>query len=1366
MKKINEAVKTKGEEAVTYTKDGTYMQLPDGRVNFNIDFDWNDKKPAPQGYSLKGAELKFNTRQKYRDTTILTPEDIRLVYNEGMVTNADGMIVPNERKDIIGAIGIWQQLVRDMNPNMETLKKPDDGDPAKVEAYNIKRAERWINHIKPILTQWKNGDANDFGRNWYSEKAEDFAKRVGRDVKDVNNDVVKAWLFLTTAATSPNTAVEVNAKFAANAIASLVRFYETGKLHVPKFQYHNDGTLILKDDGTPKKLGLGSIQMEKVEMLTKGYVPAESVEGWTLFSNDAPVVKSNQVLETPINSKNRYVYSETAANMMEKYGGLQGVLNYLLSPSLDGKKFNKAVDIFGDKVGAFLSNLIGLTQIPTIDTWMNRYFMGLTGDAIEVKRAKNGKVTKVIDKSGQFQESEGDFMRAAIQKATEDWNKENNETLTPADTQAIIWTQVKGLFNDLTKMESDNIDFATAYDQIKSRMGTQNTLFPEDAPRNKELPAAESNPALLADAAKQAPMVKQLTSGELGAEYGQRWFIEKRDDMSLAIKSEEGKAAKDKEIDMSDEKLKNADFDSWVNTASRLIGNGALSDGELEKMKQISATGDGQKMMEFVSGLNKISIPEIIASFFRVNPLVGVKNLARNTISNELHQIANEVAKVPAFMADLALTATNKAIGGENTEKSIMFPSLISNSKAIWEGLTTGMAEAGRVLTSGSDTVNFEQPALFRERTTGHLLLKPIEAYIKYGFRLQEAADRPFKTQAAFRALDEIKTIRAKELDISKDEVEPHLTVEDIDKAVDMALYLTFQDSNSIAKQYYQMRDGKSPVVRALMDFTVPYVKTPLNVVGVMLDYSGLYPALKGANKLFGHGEWKDTKEKIKNILDTPEDRQAISFAIGKGMVGWTTTYIGFKMGVAGVLSSFFEKDDRKEKDEQAAKGTGYGKMNIGGYSVDIASLTPVSFYLLAGAAYAEAISDHTKKVEAAKGDAEKLKKLEGSSPLVTSIFRTLNNLAIQTPILGTILRVANDNQNRQKGGSVDLTSIIGANRIVPAVVGEVAKTMDSKERVMDYSSDTSKIVDTVKSMIPKVRETLPVKYDMLGREIEAPYGFDPLKTTKIKKDDLVKELDRFDITITDNTEGTAQQKNEARGKKGREMEPILTDAITSSQYQEADDKTKKSILMKTISAVNRENSAEAKSQGEHRTPDEEKHNLTVMRERELFFQKLNDNPNQFSRDREITDKKMLANAKNAGIDKLNYNDILAMKDFDKFVKKNFLYNLTVTDDMSKDEAERNLKEFQKDPEGSLVKWYLSQKAYEERTKRLTARKAELTKEGKTEAEIQKILSSDSAKLGWKNRRNPLTKLVMKKDRFRESLINQYPQSDNIEDLR
>jgi hypothetical protein len=1395
--------------------DGTTVKLADGEITYNLDFEQGREVPAPSDYSLKNVEVKLDARKRVKESTILTPQDIQKAVESGTIEDARGNVLdPNEvvdasgksvgktevdadgrefitvnkkpvyiidgvgktdketfykvssKKDAVASTAFFQELVK-----IGDFQKPDFSDSkADKDAYKIQKAEVLKAHVDALLQKYYEADPDDIGSAWYGERATEFAQRVGRKVEDVNNDVVKLWLWLTTAVTSPNTKVEQNAKYAMNAIASIVRFYESGELYIPKFQMASDGSYIIKDDGTPKKLGLGTPAMEKLDMLSRGYVPANTAEGFSLFDDGGVPVTAKDVLANATDKKTKYILSPTAQAMMSKHGSLQGVLNFLLSPSVEQKKFNKAVDILGDKVGAFFSNLAGQTQIPTIDTWMNRYFMALTGEAVEVTRNKKGVVTKIKDNTANFEPTQGDFFRGIMQKATEDFNAKNGKNLSSADAQAIIWTEVKTMFNSLTKMESDNIDFTDAYDQIAAKAKKEQGSLFYDPEKHDEIPSAPTNPALLKDASNKAPLVAQLTQTDWGANYNARYFIDKDDTGALAMRSKEGKLKKDYDIDTSEPRLQAGEFEAWIDVADRVLQGSTLADSEVSEIKRLSDKKDIEGLSKFVLGLNKQSVAQLLANVWRVNPLVGLKNIGKNTIGNTTHQLATELSRTPAFIFDIGLIYANEKIGGTNTDRSILAPSAISVGKGVVAGIGRGLPEAWSTLKTGSANTTFENSAIFRDRTTGIGILKPLELYTKYGFRLQEAADKPFKASAFYRYLDEQAKLMRKTMPkgATLDDAYNELTIEHYDKAYEASLLMTFQSENKIASEFYKYRERLTPLLQAALDTQVKYVKTPLNVVDRTLDFTGFYPLLKLANKNFGHGDWSDFKAGVKSTLDNPEDRAAISWGIGKGAVGWTMAYIGYSLAMKGMLTAIFDKTDKKERELQGAKGLTYGSMIVGDKSFDISSLTPLSFFMLAGATYADEHKEYLRKLDEAAGDEEKTQKVMQTSPTGSTLWRSLKALALQTPIASQAINIW---EKSDQGTKAVAEALIGANAFVPAVVGEVAKTKDGKDRVVETNTVGANTFDTVKAMIPTInavknlgqkmedtgitgvaglgnllkgREDLPVKYDMLGREIEIPNGFDPLKTKKVKDDPLLNDLEKFNITINSRDGATAVEQNEEKKNKGQYFEPVLRKVIETPDYQQTDDKTKKKILEDVIRYVTPE------YKEDNLKPEEEVFNVALIVKRNAFTQELKTNPEKYSQSRVITDESMLKNAAKAGIKKLDVSEML--KDLSKptkdgkdglqeFIRSQFLHNLMVGKDNSQEQANAAYNKFISDPELSVIEWYLNQKEYQERQPRLKARREELIKQGKTEAEINHIMAKDRVEIKKRNQNNKISSL-------------------------
>lgn len=1388
------------EDGKSTDKDGTYLKLKDGDVRYSMDFNWDEVQPAPDDYSLENASLGIKAREQFEGKTILTPEDLRRVHTgeielsdgEGNIIDPNGLYAEdgkkvgtvsidengieigtlksgkqiklvngegktgrkieqnlggsvkktveervfkgNTKRHVLGATGAFQELMRKFVP---VIKKPKDPkNTEQVNTYKQKVARVLIDHSKQVLHQYvAGGDINENSASWYAQSLSEFADRTSQTIKDAKLAVVKAHLWLQTAITSPNTGVKQNAEYAVNALGSLVRWYESGKLTLPEFQMNNDGTYKLstsgENKGEPVKLGMAGLSIAKVNKLIEGYVPASSEEGKALLKIGVKAEK--------IDGKN-YVFSETAKQMMDDYGALNGIINYLISPSIDPTRPIKAVDILGDKLGAFFGNLMGFTQLPTIDTWMNRYFMGLTGDALTIVRDSRGQIKKIIDNAASFKKEDGDMFRGVIQKATDEFNKETGKNLTPADAQAIIWTQIKELYNTMTKMESDNIDFATAISQIQSKLG-------------EKFPAAESNPDLVKDASEtKAPLVNKMVSDEEWAKYhGQMHYVEMDSNMTLAVKAAEGKSKKDLEAGTMDTRLAKGEFTAWIDEANRKIGESVLSRKEVDRIKALTDEGNINGLVDYTDSLTKMTVLELVAAVKRVNPLVGGRNLAKNTLGNATHQLAQEIARMPAFIADIAATSVNKAAGGENTERSVLAPSLISTGKALIQAVGVGIPEAVKFVIKGGSSGTFESPTMFRERSTGIAVLKPLELYTKYGFRLQEAADRPFKIFAEARALDEITKLRQKQMGkgTTFEEAQEALTIGDYDAAREVSLYMTFQNDNKLASKYYDAREALSPNTRAILDTQIPYVKTPLNVAARLLDFTGIYNAAKLANKVYKHGDWKATKTAMVEALDNPQDRALLSWGIGRGLVGWTSAYIGYALFMKGMLNPFYDEKDRKESAIQEAKGTSFGRVTVGDSSYDLTSLTPVSFFMLAGATYAAEHKKYLDKLDKAGTDPNKLAELQKEYPTMLSFGKIAKNYGKTVPVVSKVIDTVENSDNPVAFAS----SLIGANSFIPAFIGEIAKAKDGKERVVSYDSIGKNTADRVKSLIPTTqlttklgkamrdtgvfgvagagdllmgREDLPIKYDMLGRPIKSVNPINPLATKKIDSDPLISAIDKYGININSKINGTSEDKNTAKGQKGQFMEPVLRSVVENSDYTSASEKYQKAMLEDVVRYMNSE------FKNNKLTDDEETYNIATIVKRNKVIDELLTNPEKFGTRYTLDDKALLTKAARAGISSVTVpqivKDMNKEKDgLEKFIQYGF-NKFMVNSTTPKVSAESLRDAFLKEPEKILAEWYISKKASEaykeeNQTKNNKELIYEMKQQGKTQKEINKVMA-------------------------------------------
>jgi hypothetical protein len=620
-------------------------------------------------------------------------------------------------------------------------------------------------------------------------------------------------------------------------------------------------------------------------------------------------------------------------------------------------------------------------------------------------------------------------------------------------------------------------------------------------------------------------------------------------------------AVKSIKIDNSTPELISGDFNAWVDLASRLTRD-TLTEQEVENIKSLSDKGDIDGLTKYTAGLTHMKVIDLFTNIIKVNPLLSVRTIARNVMSNIGFSAMEEVARVPASVVDMAL-----AVASSDKKRYVQGASP-RYVKAVTLGLIQGIKQGFRTFTTGESQTQTDNPYYARELTTGITLLKPFEIYTKYGFRLQEAIDKPAKRQNEVRALEEAISLKAKNEGISRKEARKNLSVEDVGVALEYSRFATFQNENWVANKWYQVKENQVGAVRAVMDLTVPYIKTPTNVMYRALDYAGILPVVKAINseagRSFGSGEWKKAKQQLVSALDDPEARKAISWGIGRGLIGWSMAVAGYYMAKSGFLQSNYDEKDRKDNTMDDLRGISKGSVMIDGNSYDISSLNPFAFFFLAGA---DTYRNETREIKTKKNKGEfvdeaKERPTIAGVPTNLANIESLKKLALMTPLVGKSYEWIKDASD----GDMDFARLVGAGRVVPSIVGEVATTMDGKVRLTGGDgTDTGKMLDNIKERIPYVRETLPEKSDSLGNPVVAPNGFDPFRTRKVTNGVVLDELVRLDVLPTVKFEGTPNDRNNRSKQLGNSILKPLETLIQSKDYQDLDDSQKKSKLSKVI---------------------------------------------------------------------------------------------------------------------------------------------------------------------------------------------------------
>ena len=807
-------------------------------------------------------------------------------------------------------------------------------------------------------------------------------------------------------------------------------------------------------------------------------------------------------------------------------------------------------------------------------------------------------------------------------------------------------------------------------------------------------------------------------------------------------------SASPSEISDKQQKLQDADFETWANLASETLKSGFLTPNELKTIKELSDAKDVAKLTTFVANLNKMTIPELIVGFQNSMRLLGISNLTKNIVGNSLNIFAEEFSKMPTSVIELILSG-----GKERTTSSLLLDPL-DTLKSIKAGLKFSAKEFKESIQGKNDgnIVAFEHPMFTREKTTGYFMLGGVEKLTRIGWKFQAVLDRPFYNFVYRKMLTEFQLHRQREQielgnNITFAQAENYLRPQDYDMAEVEALNGTFQGHNAIASKYYGALDTVSPVTRAFLMSQFPYVKTPLNMVDKVLDYTGLWQLMKMQNKNANINKFFSFVGMVKNTLNNPQDRAILSKAISQGMIGAGLVYLGYRLAQAGYLEPVYDETEaRTEKNQMEARGSSYGTVNIDGKNVTIDWITPVSFMLLAGASYhfdgikqekklKSALEDLNAELEKIKedGDSEKLlklsskvKQLEANNPSTTTALRMLINLGKDTPFVSNVISAS------QKGGAGYFEDALPKpSDFAPQFLKEIAKTVDTNKKLVAGESFLDKMKNDAKSAIPILRNSLPNKLDMFGRPMDAGYGFDAFKVRNIDTDKVVTEFDRLNVTIYDDPKIIQDKKllNDYRKLTGNKVYAFLSPIVNSEDYNKLSDANKTALLKSTTGLVKRFIMEDSENPV---LP----YKISLNTDFYNTLQTLEDNkdlPKSFT----ITDEEAVRGIIRNGMDasKLDLQTMLdkygkSPKQLSKTLKSIYSQSFNPSKTRTQEEGQAEFEKFKSDKMTYILTQLLSKETKDASHDRNEKWRTELKAKGLSDEKIEKKIRSMSSKLG------------------------------------
>ncbi len=296
--------------------------------------------------------------------------------------------------------------------------------------------------------------------------------------------------------------------------------------------------------------------------------------------------------------------------------------------------------------------------------------------------------------------------------------------------------------------------------------------------------------------------------------------------------------------------------------------------------------------------------------------------------------------------------------------------------------------------------------------------------------------------------------------------------------AISEAKEATFHSENAIATAINQF-SRKNKVTKGITDAVLPFVKTPMNVAKGGMEYN---PA--GLIKTLTY----DTVQLRKGNISVNKYIDNLS----KGLTGTGVAVLGYAMAEAGILKASGEDDEKKEKFDEALGKQSYS-LEINGKTYSLDWLAPAGIPLFVGAE-AHNINKAGEKEKTSKStDDDKQSKqiIESMENWANAMTNSMSPMAEMSMISGLTSALKSYDQDSQKMlGTIGTNAVKSyINQFVPTALGQVAKTTDDYERsttstakgILPKAIDQTKL--QVMSKIPGLREKLPIKTDVWGKE-------------------------------------------------------------------------------------------------------------------------------------------------------------------------------------------------------------------------------------------------------------------------------------------
>lgn len=589
--------------------------------------------------------------------------------------------------------------------------------------------------------------------------------------------------------------------------------------------------------------------------------------------------------------------------------------------------------------------------------------------------------------------------------------------------------------------------------------------------------------------------------------------------------------------------------------------NGTQTRAERDAVMNKIAADIGSKM--------PAGILDKIRAWRYLSMLGNPRTVLRNLIGNEI------MSDVLWTSKDAVGAGLEKVMGVDQSQrtKALAFSDEYKANKAY---AATTLDDARAVLEDSSryDTKSGIERAIDENRQI--FKFKPVEKWREATDWALSKGDTVFLEKQYKRSFAQIMTARG----YTPDTMTAKQRSECMSYAINEAKRSTFHDANSLADAMTKI-ENKNLATKILVGGTVPFKKTPLNVLARGVEFSPI-GLIQGTGQM---------------LTDVKAGKMDASTAIDKmssGLVGSSLMALGYFLAKSGVISG---GDNDEDKYYQSDLGKQEYALNLpGSSSMTIDWAAPASIPLFMGVALQELIDGSGSSDEAQTvGD-----HIDAFLGTLSSITDPLVEMSMLQGLQDTLEAVANA---RSDGNSLIGAALVTAGRgyasqFVPTIGGQIARTIDPVRRdtvgdpTSELGKDLDKVTNKMQAKIPGFASDLQPYVNIWGeQEINehswpvrlleqailpgyldgvdmTPVDVELTRLYSVTQDPSVVPSNYPYRTLKSGDERyvlTADEYTEFKIENGRAMYAAAEDAINSSQYSRMSDDEKASYVAKAI---------------------------------------------------------------------------------------------------------------------------------------------------------------------------------------------------------